>query len=91
MKQSINSNWQFYKGKLNQDDLENANKNVWEDVNLPHSWNKFDVMDDQWGYYRGEGWYKKTLFVNPDWKNKSVYLYFEGANQTTEVFINGKK
>jgi len=91
MKQSINSNWQFYKGKLNQADLENAKNTVWEDVNLPHSWNKFDVMDDQWGYYRGEGCYKKTLFVNPDWKNKSVYLYFEGANQTTEVFINGKK
>lgn len=91
MKQSINSNWQFYKGKTTQADLENTKNIVWEDVNLPHSWNKFDVMDDQWGYYRGEGWYKKTVFINPEWKNKSVYLYFEGANQTTEVFINGKK
>ncbi|WP_426484887.1 glycoside hydrolase family 2 TIM barrel-domain containing protein [Flavobacterium sp. 2] len=91
IKQSINSNWQFYKGKLNQADLENTKTTIWEDVNLPHSWNKFDVMDDQWGYYRGEGWYKKTVYVNSQWKNKSVYLYFEGANQTTEVFINGKK
>ncbi|MBZ4037446.1 hypothetical protein K6T82_21980 [Flavobacterium sp. 17A] len=91
IKQSINSNWQFYKGKINHTDLE-TNKNIaWEEINLPHSWNKFDVMDDQWGYYRGEGWYKKTIYVNPNWKNKSVYLYFEGANQTTEVFINGKK
>ncbi|MDQ6473010.1 glycoside hydrolase family 2 TIM barrel-domain containing protein [Flavobacterium sp. LHD-80] len=91
IKQSINSNWQFYKGKAVTTEIENGKNIDWEDVNLPHSWNKFDVMDDQWGYYRGEGWYKKTVFVNPSWKNKSVYLYFEGASQTAEVYINGKK
>lgn len=91
IKQSINSNWQFYKGNSIITNLEKEKKTDWEDVNLPHTWNTKDVMDDQWGYYRGEGWYKKTLFVNPSWKSKSVYLYFEGASQTTEVYINGKK
>ncbi|TDW49168.1 beta-galactosidase [Flavobacterium sp. 270] len=91
LKQSINANWKLYKGKTTLVDLEKDKNLNWEEINLPHSWNTQDVMDDQWGYYRGEGWYKKTIFVNPDWKNKSVNLYFEGANQTTEVYINGKK
>lgn len=91
MKQSINSNWEFYKGKGELANFQKERSVDWENINLPHSWNKDDVMDDIKGYYRGEGWYKKTLFVNPQWKNKSVYLYFEGANQTAEVFINGKK
>jgi beta-galactosidase len=91
IKQSINSNWQFYKGKTTISDLEKDKNLDWDEVNLPHSWNTQDVMDDKWGYYRGEGWYKRTVFVNPSWKNKSIYLYFEGASQTSEVYINGKK
>lgn len=66
-------------------------KSNWQPVNFPHTWNAADVMDDEPGYYRGNGWYKKTLAINNTWKSKKVYLYFEGANQETEVTINGKK
>ena len=57
---------------------------------LPHTWNAQDVMDDEPGYYRGDGWYKKTIYVPANWKEKEVYLYFEGAAQVAEVFVNGK-
>ncbi len=60
-------------------------------INLPHTWNKDDVMDDTPGYYRGACWYRKNLTLNDSYKGKKLFLYFNGANQETEVYINGHK
>lgn len=86
IKQSINTAWQFHKGA----DTDNITSGYWQDVNLPHTWNTDDVMDDTPGYYRGVGWYQKDIFIPAGWKDKSIYIYFEGSNQITEVFVNGK-
>ena len=63
----------------------------WQPVSLPHTWNIADVMDDVPGYYRGVGWYQRSLEVPANWKGRDLYLYFKGANQVTTVFMNGKK
>ena len=63
----------------------------WEKVNLPHTWNTEDIMDDEPGYYRGTGWYKKMIHVDRSLMGKSCYLHFEGANQVSELYINGQK
>jgi beta-galactosidase len=81
---SLNSNWQFVKGEM-------TDKTQWEQVNLPHSWNTADVLDDEPGYYRGEAWYKRALYIPPSWKDKEVFLHFEGVAQVAEVYVNGKK
>lgn len=82
---NMNEAWQFVKE-------ENPTENSqWQTVHLPHTWNKDDVMDDEPGYYRGAAWYKKTFAVGKELTDKQLSLYFEGANQETEVFINGKK
>ncbi|MBD0294293.1 MAG: beta galactosidase jelly roll domain-containing protein, partial [Flavisolibacter sp.] len=83
---TINSNWLFFKG----DTAKKSSGNNWETVSLPHTWNVQDVMDDEPGYYRGDGWYKKTIYIPADWKEKDVYLFFEGAGQVAEVFVNGR-
>ncbi len=85
---NLNQNWLFAKD-ANQKGIKSISK--WQQVNLPHTWNAFDTMDDEPSYYRGIGWYKKKLSLIPSWKAKKVYLYFEGANQETEVFLNGTK
>ncbi|SFG99957.1 glycoside hydrolase family 2 TIM barrel-domain containing protein [Pedobacter insulae] len=87
---SANSDWQFYKGKLSYPALL-TQQISWEKVQIPHSWNTTDVNDDVPGYYRGSGWYKKHLVIPANWKNRKVFLSFEGANQTTVIFVNGKK
>jgi beta-galactosidase len=28
---------------------------VWENITIPHSWNTEDILDDEDGYYLGEG------------------------------------
>lgn len=83
--QSINTSWNFHKG-----DVSAGNNVGWEKVSLPHSWNTTDVYDDIPGYYRGIGWYKKMVYIPSGWKNKSIFLHFEGANQIAEVFVNGQ-
>lgn len=82
---TINSNWLFKKG-----DTTRSTNVTWQPISLPHTWNTQDVLDDEPGYYRGDGWYKKTLYIPAGWKNKEVYLYFEGAGQSAEVFVNGQ-
>lgn len=81
----MNEGWKFIK------DCDFKIGQRWTSVHLPHTWNIDDVMDDEPGYYRGVGWYKKTFTVGKDLSNKNVTIYFEGANQETEVFVNGKK
>ncbi|GAB3574792.1 glycoside hydrolase family 2 TIM barrel-domain containing protein [Spirosoma luteolum] len=83
---TINSNWLFIKG----DTTKQAAGNPWQSVSIPHTWNTQDVLDDEPGYYRGDGWYKKTLYIPAGWKDKAVYLYFEGAGQRADVFVNGQ-
>jgi beta-galactosidase len=89
--QSINTNWQFHKGDINGLPHQNDTSTRWEEISLPHSWNTTDVLDDEPGYYRGTGWYKKTIYIPAGWKNKDVYIYFEGASQVADVFVNGQK
>lgn len=84
---NLNNNWNFHKGT----NLHPEKTSEQAKVNLPHTWNAVDVMDDVPGYYRGIGWYKKKLVLKPEWKTKQLFLYFEGANQETTVFLNGKK
>lgn len=82
---SINSGWKFHKGELT------GNNIKWESVNLPHTWNAEDMLDDIPGYYRGIAWYQKELCVPESMQSKEIYLYFEGANQDAVVYINHKE
>lgn len=86
----INDQWQFIKDS-NARQAAPAKTAAWQSVHLPHTWNIDDVMDDEPGYYRGVGWYKRKLVIDPSWKGKQLFLFFEGANQQTTVFINNKK
>lgn len=39
----------------------------------------------------GEGWYRKEFTIRPEDADKIISLYFEGAYNQTEVWINGRK
>ena len=88
--QSINANWLFCKDSVARSPAEAARTTHWEKISLPHTWNAADVLDDEPGYYRGVGWYRKVLVVPADWQRRAVYLHFEGANQEAEVYVNGQ-
>lgn len=87
---NINSDWMY---------LENDAKNLseinntkdWKAINLPHSWNSQDATDNEPGYRRSASWYKKNLAIESVDPNLIYQLYFEGANITTKVYVNGQE
>lgn len=56
-------------------------------VNLPHTWNAEDFMNDN-GYYRGVGSYVKELEIPESYNGKRLFLRFEGAGTVATVFVN---
>jgi len=87
---SINEQWRF---AYSNEEIKNSAipESQWQRINLPHTWNMNDALTDTSAYRRGIGWYKKELTLPGHFKGKRIFLHFEGANQTTEVFVNGKQ
>lgn len=89
-RQTINEVWQFHKGEVTDGAMPGLDDSRWEVVDIPHTWNIADIEDDPYGWYRGIGWYRKHLRVEPRMKGKRLYLCFEAANQVSAVYVNGK-
>jgi beta-galactosidase len=88
-KTNINADWLYLENNTN--DLQKAKSNtLWQNINLPHTWNSEDVTDLEPGYRRAASWYKKELVINTIDVANEYYIYFEGSNITTKVYINGK-
>lgn len=85
---SINDNWQFKKGGFEFVQTPTFNTKDWQRVDLPHTWNAEDPFDDDATYYRGISWYRKELKLTPFNKSRRTFIYFEGANQVTDVWVN---
>lgn len=82
---SINDSWLFRLGENEKDD------DGWNTVSIPHTWNDLDCLDDEPGYYRGKGWYKRNFYLDKYMTSRPLYIHFEGANQCTELFVNSQK
>lgn len=91
----INDDWKF----ILKDDpnFKNVNLNTanWKSVDVPYDWSVQGQLDATLasctGYLPGGiGWFRKTIDIPEDMKDKKVFLYFEGVYNRSEVFINGK-
>ena len=87
---SINESWRFLRGDFNNVTSADFDDSSWESISIPHTWNKDDANDETSGYYRGIGWYRRNIVIPAQFEGKEVYLKFDGVNQETELFINGK-
>lgn len=87
---NINNNWLYLENHTSS--LNEAQKATnWTSLNLPHTWNAEDATDLNPGYRRDASWYQKKLNIPQIDKNQRYSLYFEGANVTTKVYVNGKE
>ncbi len=86
----IDQTWKFLKQGFPGAQEPNLNDASWATVELPHTYNG---LDGQTGapFYRGPAWYRKELVLPHAARgaDKQVFLYFEGAGITTEVYCNG--
>ena len=87
---TINDNWRFMKMDVQGFEQTGYDDQFWQGVHIPHTWNAKDAFDEERGYYQGIGCYRKLFNVADSWKGRQIYIYFEGANHTTDVYINGK-
>lgn len=62
----------------------------WNWVNLPHSWNALDGQDGGNDYFRGTGYYAKTLDRMDLPEADRYYLEVQGANSSADLYLNGK-
>jgi len=83
----IDKHWQFYKGTINKNTDTNAL--AWKEINIPHTWNNIDMQRDT-TYYEGDGWYKKTLFLPEKYKDKRLFIKFEGVGNVADIYVNGR-
>jgi len=79
------TDWKFLRQKAEL----NAPTDAWESVGVPHTWNALDVQTGN-NYYRGTGWYVRTLDIPGKWQGKRVFIRFEAASIVAKPFINGK-
>lgn len=87
--ENINSDW-LYLEKNTPLLSEVNNQRDWQSIDLPHTWNQWDAVDNTPGYRRDVSWYKKELHL--DKSNVAQYvLYFEGINISSVIYINGKE
>ena len=91
LRYTINDSWQFIKDNdiTKVDDFLSQLDRA-ERVTIPHTWNVEDVVDEEEGYYRGAGWYSKEVRIPSSYKEKQVFLHFEGVATAAEVYINSK-
>ena len=87
---SFNQFWKFSKGEFTDAQKTIFNDSAWESVSIPHTWNKDDASDETPGYYRGTGWYRRSLTIPTDKKDKQIFICFDGVCQEAELFINGQ-
>ncbi len=83
-----NEGWNFTKDHIEITADVTADGN-WEAVDLPHTWNGEDGQDGGNDYYRGTCFYAKHLAKSEVADGTEVYLEFEAANSSAELFVNG--
>ena len=91
MKFNWNNSWLFTKNAALVSENHTAlNTADWEAVNLPHTWNAVDGQDGGNDYYRGTCYYTKKLALADCQGAEEIYMEFEGANSSADVYVNGK-
>ncbi len=95
---NFDQSWRFIQKDVTEAEQITYNDRDWRSLDLPHDWSiegeydESNPMGDQCGYLpAGFGWYRKTISVPKEWKNKQVEIAFEGVFMNSTVWANGIK
>lgn len=91
--------WKFLKRDIAPDENQETWKNIqtppWEVVTIPHTWNAVDGAnglvanpEQPEGYYRGPALYERALPIPSKWKDRRVFVRFEGVSLVADFLIN---
>ena len=86
----INKDWLYLEDNATDVNKLQTSQKPWHKIDLPHTWNRFDNVDAEPGYRRDASWYEKEIYIPKLSYNQNIFLYFEGSNITTRVYINNE-
>jgi beta-galactosidase len=89
---NFNDHWKFKLCETSENEsmvfkASDYNDSDWEPVTLPHT-PRIEplVVNDQW---QGICWYRKSFSIGAEVRGKKVFIEFEGAMHTAEIWVNG--
>jgi beta-galactosidase len=85
---NINNDWKFCQQDEEQVMNKSYNDNLWEAINVPHTWNAIDGANGL-NYYKGACWYRKEFNVDSSANGNKIFIEFNGSNSITDVYVNG--
>jgi beta-galactosidase len=96
IRQSNDFGWKFTRGDQPGAEAVGFNDSQWQAVDLPHDWSIFGPFDttnnqrSEGALPAGMGWYRKVINIPADYRERRVFLEFDGIYENGSVFVNGK-
>jgi beta-galactosidase len=97
---TLQDDWRFIQTDVPNGESSDLDISGWTNVGVPHTWNRVGYYltgrgGTQTPYavnkYQGKAWYRKTFDVAPDIAGKRIWLEFDGASRTADIWVNGTK
>ena len=95
-KELFDYNWLFKKGDIKEARNLDYDDSSWEIINLPHDFSIREPFSKKWasctGYLPGGiAWYRKHFTLPEKFRDKKVFILFDGIYKNSSVWLNGKK
>ncbi len=93
---SINENWKFIESTAVNGAQADIDLSAWKDVRLPHDFSlekPYDTAGEAESGYKlgGTAWYRKTIMVPEELKDKKLAVEFGGVYMNATVYLNGHR
>ena len=86
---NINPVWKYATGDPADAFMANYDDSEWAVVSLPHSHRIFTAdLRNVKNHGREVGWYRRVINIEGDQLQKKVFVVFQGAMQTTKLWVN---
>ncbi len=100
VRQDFDFDWKFLLNDSIDASTRYFNDSGWDSVQIPHDWSiSLPLVEPAPGRRNlgslgfmqgGTGWYRKNIFIPPDYRDKLVSIQFDGVYHQCDVYINGR-
>ena len=87
---NFNIGWRFLKGDIDGAFSKKFNDKDWKLVNLPHGIEILPLCASGSINYQGPCWYRKYFTLDESFRDKKIFVHFEGIMGISKIWINGK-
>jgi beta-galactosidase len=92
--------WKFIRKDVAGADAPTFDDSSWSNISLPHTFNDVDSWVDWVGFatdqpvqrrYSGPTWYRKHFTLDAAYKDRKIFLEFQGIRNAGTFYVNGTK